>query len=274
MSAEKPPVVPVAVVMTPVLAYVVGGTTGVVVAAVFAGVVYVQRGRLERLTRRGGGLEVLFRRVQGWSRRHVSNEREAGASSFARARALRTPWVRLLTAVGISTRAERLASKCVAGGKGEREAARLLRPLLAEGWVFLYDRRIPGANVDIVGISARGIVYNLDAKLWSAQARYRLRVADGRLMRGQRDITDWLDGVLYETRTINRLLSVEALTVLLMVGDTLAPGERLHVAGVRMVAAAEACDYLRALDREQIPRQRGPQFIALAARRLPSYTGK
>lgn len=263
---------PVIALIFAAVMYQAGGLAGVLFLVAAAAAAYIQRARLTRLARTLH-LPAIARLLRPSSTRGAG---EAGASSFARARALRTPWVRLLTAIGISTRAERLASKCEAGGKGEQAAAAFLAPLLREGWVFLYDRRFPrgNANVDILAISPRGGVYNLDPKWWSAQARYRLQVVDGRLMRGERDITGWLDGVRYETKMINRLLSVQAVTVLLMVGDVLAPGERLRVAGVRMIPAADACTYLRALDREQLPRQRGPQFVDVAARLLPSYTGR
>lgn len=262
---------PVVALIIAALTYKAGGLAGVLILAAAVTAAYLKRARLTALARRLN-LPALspLRRPSS-----TGAAGEAGASSFARARALRTPWVRLLTAVGISTRAEQLASRCDAGGKGEQAAAAFLAPLAREGWKFLYDRRFPrgNANVDILAISPRGTVYNLDPKQWSAQARYRLWVDDGRrLMRGNRDITSWLDGVRYETKTINTLLSVQAVTVLLMVGDVLAPGERLRVAGVRMVPAVDACDYLRAVDREQIPRQRGPQFVDLAARLMPSYT--
>lgn len=255
------------------LVFHAGGPVGLLTLAAAATAAYIQRARLAALARRLNLPALLPLRRPSSS----GAAGTPGASSFARARALRTPWVRLLTAVGITTEAEQLASRCEAGGKGEQAAAAFLAPLLDEGWKFLYDRRFPrgNANLDILAFSPRGAVYNLDPKWWSAQDRYRLWVADGRrLMRGQRDITDWLDGVLYETRTINGLLSVQAVTVLLMVGDVLAPGQRLRVAGVRMVPAAEACDYLRALDREHFPRQRGPYFVDLAARLMPSYTGR
>lgn len=262
---------PIPALITAALAYQAGGLAGVLILAAAATAAYTQRARLAALARRLNLPALLpLRRPSS-----TGEAGEAGASSFARARALRTPWIRLLTAVGISTRAEQLASRCEAGGKGEQAAAAFLAPLAREGWDFLYDRRFPrgNANVDILAISPRGVVYNLDPKWWSARAEHRLWVADGRrLMRGQRDITNWLDGVRYETRTINGLLSVQAVTVLLMVGDVLAPGQRLRVAGVRIVPAAEACAYLRALDREHFPRQRGPFFYDLAARLLPSYT--
>lgn len=259
MSGEKQPVMPVVVVVAAGVAYGVGGTAGVVVAAALAGIVFTQRGRLETLLRR-------LRLRPG-----ASSAGEAGASCFARARALRTPWVRLLTAVGIITRAERQARNYVAGGKGEQKAVRLLRPLLAEGWVFLYDRRIPNANVDVLGISPSGHVYNLDPKMWSAYLPLYVRA--GHLFHGKRNVTGRLRGIRYETRTINRLLSVEAIPVVLMIGP-LAPGEQLLVDGVRIIPAVDACKVLRAIDREQMPRQRGPQFVNVAARLLPSYTGR
>lgn len=261
---------PVFALIIAALTYQAGGLAGVLILAAAATAAYLKRDRLAALARSLNlPARLPLRRPSS-----TGAAGQAGASSFARARALRTPWVRILTAVGITTRAEQLASRCEAGGKGEQAAAAFLAPLTREGWTFLYDRRLPRgeANIDVLAISPRGTVYNLDPKNWSAQARYRLWVDGARLMRGQRDITNWLDGVRYETRTINRLLDVQAVTVLLMVGDVLAPGKRLHVAGVRMVPAAEACTYLRAVDRQQIPRQRGRRFVDLAATLMPSYT--
>lgn len=256
---------PVVALIAVGIAFRAVGLAGLLILCVLAAVAYHQRTRLNFLLRRLPGR--LSSSAGG-----AGGAGEAGASSFARARALRTPWVRLLTAVGITTRAESLARRCVAGGMGEREAARLLAPLLAEGWVFLYDRRLPRgrANIDILGFGPSGAVYNLDPKKWSAQ--HRLWVdAGARLMHGNRNVTARLDGIRHETRTINSLLSVQALSVALMIGP-LAPGEQLHIAGVRIIPAADACDVLRALDARQIPRQRGPQFVDVAARLMPSYT--
>ena len=216
-------------------------------------------------------LASLLDRLPGRSGRPGPDTGEAGASSFARARELRTPWVRLLTAAGIKTSAEAMASNCEAGGKGEREAAELLAPLADEGWVLLFDRKLPrgGANIDCLAISPRGTVYNLDPKQWSA--RLRLTAHRGRLYHGNQDVTDRLDGIRYGTRSINALLSVDALPVALMLGP-LERGVQLRAAGVRIIAAADACAVLRALDAQQIPCQRGPQFVNVAARLLPSYT--
>lgn len=247
------------------LVYRAGGLAGVLVVAVLFGVAYLQRDRLAE----------LWRRLPGRPQAGPSNPRDAGASARARARELRTPWVRLLTACSIRTAAEAEARRYDIGAKGEEHVAALLAPLAAEGWTFLYDRRLPRgrANIDILGISPKTHqVYNLDPKVISASQP--LRVAGGtRLMHGTRDITSRLDGTRHETRTINSLLSVQAESVVLVLG-ALQPGARLRVAGVQLVPAADACTVLRDLDRRKLPRQRGPHFVDLAARLLPSYTRK
>lgn len=218
-------------------------------------------------------LVVMVAAVLLWPAPTRTRPGRPGASAAARARRLRTPAVRIAAALGYSTRRGRLADRYAAGAAGEEYVARLLARLEREGWQFLYDRALPhsDANVDVIAISPRGIVYILDPKQWSA--RHRLRVVDGRLLHGQRDVTARLGGLKYETRQVARLLDVRPVPVVVMVG-ALTRGLQLRVDGIRIVPADDVCDVLRRLDAQQAPQQRRPDFMAAAARALPPYTGR
>ncbi|MFG2225358.1 nuclease-related domain-containing protein [Streptomyces sp. NPDC048644] len=194
----------------------------------------------------------------------------AGASADARARALRTPLVRLAGAVGISTRAGRLADRSAAGAEGERRTARRIAPLTSEGWVILHDRALPRgkANVDHLAISPTGTVLLPDTKRWSA--KWRLRVVNGRLLHGSLDVTNRLRGVRHEARIVQQALGVPVTPLVLMDGAPLEGGE-LAVDGIRIVPADRACAVLRGLGR--VPGQRRADDLANAAERLlPPYT--
>jgi hypothetical protein len=197
--------------------------------------------------------------------------RGAGASADARARQLRTPLVRLATAAGIPTQAEALAKRSETGAVGERYVARLLTPLLAQGWIILADRRLPRgeANVDLLAISPRGRVYVLDPKKWSA--RRRLYLHNGRLMHGKADVSTRMRGLLYETDTVSRLLGVKAVPVAVMVGP-MHRGTQLRFGRIRLVPALDICDVLSGLDRQHLPNGRAAQLADTAERLLPPKT--
>lgn len=221
------------------------------------------------------GLLLVAGAAYGWHNRQTLAARRpgAGASSRARARALRTPLVRIATAVGIQTEAARLADRCEAGAVGEEEVAALLEELAAEGWTVLPDRALPSgnANVDLLVVSRKGVVFNVDAKKW--RARPPLTVQNGRLMQGAYDLTRRLGGLMYETRTVANLLGVRVLSIAAVIGP-LPTGAELRVDGVRIIPAADLCTVLRRLDRETIPQQRAPRLVDTARRLLPPKTGR
>ncbi|MFF0092743.1 nuclease-related domain-containing protein [Streptomyces canus] len=195
-----------------------------------------------------------------------------GASALARARELRTPLVRLATALGISTRAEKPAGQYEAGAVGEQRVADILAELAEEGWVFLYDRRLPSGwtNIDILAISPRGHVYVLDPKKMSL--RWPVAVGDGRLWHGSLDVTDRLDGLHRGTRAVRSLLCNQARPVAIIDG-CLANGRQYRLNGVRIIQADHVCTALRRMDAERLPRQRPANFTDIAARVLPPYLG-
>lgn len=244
------------------------GLVGVLLLAAVAGAGYLQRARIVRLLDRlPAGLRAGLRGRPS----RTAGTGAAGASAFARARELRTPTVRIATALGIPTQAERTASQYEAGGKGEKAAAAHLAPLKREGWTLLYDRRLPRghANIDLLAISPRGRVYVVDPKQWTATLP--LSVQAGRLMRGRRDVTGWLDGLKHETATVSEHLRVRAVPVVVMVGGAVPAGEQLRVDGIRIIAAVDACSALRRLDRAGVPTPRPQDFAARAARIFPPY---
>ncbi|MFF4900501.1 nuclease-related domain-containing protein [Streptomyces sp. NPDC001068] len=195
----------------------------------------------------------------------------AGASADAHARELRTPLVRLATAAGISTRAETRARNFTEGAKGERYVAELLEPLTQEGWVFLADCALPRgeAQVDLVGISPRGLVVIVDPKKWDR--RFRMSVRNNRLLHGNRDVSARMRGLNYETRTVASLLSVPVVPVAAMVGPMLR-GTILHFRGIRLVPAEDVPELLRALDRKQLTTIPASRLADTARRLLPPKT--
>lgn len=197
----------------------------------------------------------------------------AGASADAHARELRTPAVRVATALGISTPAERRAKRFEIGAQGERDVARLLEPLTQEGWVFLADCRLPRgeANVDLLGISPRGLVAVVDAK--RMDRRFRLTVRGNRIMHGDRDVSGRLRGLDHEARTVASLLSVPVVPVAAVVGPMLR-GTQLRFRGIRLVPAEDAPDLLRGLDRRHLTTIPAGRLVDTAQRLLPPKTTK
>ncbi|MDH6489615.1 nuclease-related domain-containing protein [Streptomyces sp. SAI-127] len=197
----------------------------------------------------------------------------AGASADTHARELRTPLVRLATAAGIHTRAEARARNFAIGAEGERYVAELLKPLTGEGWVFLADCALPRgeAQVDLLGISPRGLVVNVDPKRWDR--RFRLTVRGNRLLHGTKDVSERMRGLAYETRTVAALLSVPVVSVAAMVGPMLR-GTILRFRGIRLVPAEDVPELLRALDRKHLTTIPAGRLADTARRLLPPKTGK
>jgi hypothetical protein len=195
----------------------------------------------------------------------------AGASADAHARELRTPGIRLATALGIPTRAEARARRFTIGARGERQVAAVLEPLLQEGWVFLADRALPrgNANVDLLGISPRGLVAVVDAKKW--HGGYHLAVHGNRLLHGKKDVSGRMRGLDHEARTVAALLNTPVVPVAAVVGSMLR-GTILRFRGVRLVPAEDAPELLRGLDRAHLTTIPADRLVDTARRLLPPKT--
>jgi hypothetical protein len=210
----------------------------------------------------GGGLARLRNRFRRTG---------AGASAAARARQLRTPAVRIADHLGIPTRRGRQAARWAAGAEGERRTAERLAPLTREGWTVLHDRALPTgrANLDHLAVSPDGVVIVPDTKRWSA--RWPVTVHDGRLYRGDRDVTDRLAGLRHEADTVARILGVTAVPVVVMDGPRL-DGAPLRIDGIRIIPADQACRHLRAIARSSPGHPHPGRLAADADRRFPPYT--
>ncbi|WP_371793849.1 NERD domain-containing protein [Streptomyces albidoflavus] len=211
-----------------------------------------------------------------WWHNHRPRRHGAGASAAARARALRTPLVRLATALGIRTRAAALADRSAAGAAGERRTAARLGPLTRTGWHVFHDLALPTgrANIDHLLISPTGAVFLPDTKRWSAARPVLIRA--GRLLHGNEDVTDRLNGLRHETATVARVLGVPVTPLVVMDGPQLIgphgrPATHLTLHGTRIVPADRLTDYLTS--RATIPGQRRPADLATTiTSELPPYT--
>ena len=86
-----------------------------------------------------------------------------------------------------------LSQRMAIAERTEAQTARLLAPLAALGHVLLAHRRWPGTrskNVDLVVVGPGGLLI-VDTKCWAD-----VSISDGRIRRGQADVTDDLDGLL------------------------------------------------------------------------------
>lgn len=117
-----------------------------------------------------------------------------------------------------ATEARAAASRYSVAAVTEKQTARTLSPLAAVGHHLLADRRWPGsqrAQVDLIVVGPSG-VFIVDTKAWKD-----VSFINGRLYRGQEDVTDDLDN----------LASLADLTQAHLAEIGLAPGE-VHVLAV------------------------------------------
>ncbi|MDT0476232.1 nuclease-related domain-containing protein [Streptomyces sp. DSM 41014] len=195
--------------------------------------------------------------------------RGPGASAAAHARHLRTPAVRVATALHIPTQRGRDAARWDAGAAGERRTAARLQPLEDAGWTVLHDRALPGsrANLDHVAISPgrHPVVFLLDSKRWSA----RPLTCDGvRLWHGEQDVTTRLTGLHHETRRLTSLLGGPVVPVVVMDGPAM--DGLLFLDGITIVPAWSLVSQLT-ISAHQTPPHPHERRTATRARRLTPY---
>lgn len=216
--------------------------------------------------------------VHWWWTRKPSTSHGAGASAAARARQLRTPLVRLATALGIDTQAEREARNWEVGALGEQRAAARLQPLTDAGWWIRYDLALPrgegSANVDGLAISPAGRPFVLDPKVM--HPRYPVTVHAGRVWHGDKDVTRRINSAAKEAAAVSRALAVPVVAIVAIEGARLLgphgrPATELALGTVRIVPAQRLPAILQA--QAHIPGQRRAEaLVATAERVLPPYT--
>ncbi|MFE2930631.1 nuclease-related domain-containing protein [Streptomyces sp. NPDC059278] len=217
---------------------------------------------------------IVLAVIAAWLYRHRTKKPTpgAGASAEARARQLRTPAVRVAEALNIPTQRGKEAARYKAGAEGERRTAARIDPLRREGWTILHDLALltGKANVDHLAISPTGVVIMPDTKRWSA--RFEIRTIGGRLFHGDVDVTNRLNGVRHETRTIAKALGVPVIPLIVMDGAPIEGGE-LTYDGIRIVPAERAPAVLRSIGAART-RHDAQALAELATSHFPPYTRK
>ncbi|MEW2066675.1 NERD domain-containing protein [Streptomyces sp. NPDC007346] len=220
--------------------------------------------------------------VYAWRRYNTRRgpSASAGASAAARTRQLRTPLVRLATALGIDTRAEREARNWEEGARGERRAAARLQPLTDAGWWIRYDLALPpgegSANVDGLAISPAGKPFVLDPKVM--HPRFPVTVHAGRVWHGNLDVTRRITSAGKEAAAVSRALGVPVVAIVAIEGARLLgphkrPATELALGPVRIVPAHRLPAVLQA--QAHVPGQRHAEaLVATAERVLPPYLGR
>lgn len=197
----------------------------------------------------------------------------AGRSCQAEADRLRRAqpwWRRLLVFLGFID-PPRSASNFEAGAVGERLTAKLLAPLLREGWHILHDRTIPGGQIDHVLVSPDGLfVITLDTKMWSRLKGMLDVTSYNRLVHGDADRHKAITGVKWQADCAASLLVVPAYPVIVMHSAPVAGG-LVQAAGVPVVAPGGLLELLRALPKGRPDRQRARLLAAAVQRKLPAY---
>jgi hypothetical protein len=120
------------------------------------------------------------------------------------------------------------------GAQGERRTARLLDPLVRDGYVVFHDLAVPGspANVDHLVIGPSG-VFVIDSKQWSGSVH---QGADGLAWHNHYPLDRTLETVRWEAQIIRRLLGARTAAVVCVHGAHV-HGGGLDVQGVAIVPA-------------------------------------
>ncbi|ACX71183.1 hypothetical protein pZL12.106c [Streptomyces phage ZL12] len=144
-------------------------------------------------------------------------------------------WQRLLAALGVRTgrvrRADDVAARWEHGAAGEAATARLVAPLVSQGWGIRHDLRMPGsrANLDHLLVSPCGTaVVVVDSKHWH---RGRTTLLDrGRVHCGADDRQDQVDAVARYAARVSRALNLPGVAVwpLLVIHGSPIAGGRLE----------------------------------------------
>jgi hypothetical protein len=163
------------------------------------------------------------------------------------------------------------------GAKGEEATARLLAPLLTEGWHILHDRRLPGgnANVDHLLVTPDGRkVLVLDTKSWQ-QRSAPVTAAGGTLYYGAQNQTRTLDTVRWEASKVRDGLDIITLPVIAVHGARV-DRSPLHLGDVTIASTTNLLDVLRTFSAgykggRPPNRDRAKALADRAALRFPAY---
>jgi hypothetical protein len=153
------------------------------------------------------------------------------------------------------------------GAAGERHVARLLEPLVQQGWGVNHDLRVPGskANIDHVVVGPPGI-FAIDTKNY----RGRLRLSrDGLLWHGRTFLAPTLSATRWEADKLQARIGAPDIAVVPIVAvlGGMVPGGQVTSMGVTVVPARRLPGLLRSLPPTLTP-QRAREVAAQINRRL------
>jgi hypothetical protein len=158
------------------------------------------------------------------------------------------------------------------GAVGERHVARLLEPLVQQGWGVNPDLRVPGskANIDHVVVGPPGI-FAIDAKYY----RGRLRLSHDGLLWYGRTLTPTLSATRWEADQLQARIGapdIAVVPIVAVVGAMVPFGEVTYM-GVTVVPARRLAGLLRSLPPTLTP-ERAREVAAQINRRLDGYTSR
>jgi hypothetical protein len=159
------------------------------------------------------------------------------------------------------------------GAEGERHTARLLEPLVRQGWGVQHDLRVPGskANIDHVVIGPPG-VFVIDAKNY----RGRLRLSHDGLLRHERTfLAPTLSATRWEADKLQARIGapdIAVVPIVAVLGATVPFGQVTSM-GVTVIPARRLPGLLRGLPPTLTP-QRAREVAAEINRRLDAHIGR
>jgi hypothetical protein len=156
------------------------------------------------------------------------------------------------------------------GAEGERHVARLLEPLVRQGWGVSHDLRVPGskANIDHVVVGPPG-VFAIDTKTY----RGRLRLShDGLLWHGRTFLLPTLSATRWEADMLQDRIGAPDIAVVPIVAvlGPMVPFGQVTSMGVTVVPARRLVGLLRSLPPTLTP-ERARDVAAQMNRRIDTY---
>jgi Nuclease-related domain len=157
------------------------------------------------------------------------------------------------------------------GADGERHVARLLEPLVRQGWGVSHDLRVPGskANIDHVVTGPPG-VFAIDTKNY----RGRLRLShDGLLWHGRTFLLPTLSATRWEADMLQERIGAPDIAVVPIVAvlGAVVPYGQVTSMGVTVVPASRLPGLLGSLPPTLTP-QRAREVAAQMSQRIDAYT--
>jgi hypothetical protein len=157
------------------------------------------------------------------------------------------------------------------GAEGERHIARLLEPLVRQGWGVEHDLRVPGsnANIDHVVIGPPGI-FVIDTKNYRGRVR---RSPDGLLWHGRTFLAPTLSATRWEADKLQARIGapdIAVVPIVAVIGATV-PFGHVTAHDVTVIPARRLVGLLRDLPPTLTP-ERAREVATQIERRLDAYT--